>query len=377
MRKTPSFRKIPSHLIRRQSWSLPGIRWYTKILLRIHEDSQFLRSIIQYSFILLCIWIGIEFYLFVTWGQSAGMSTFYHRPPGVEGFLPISALISLDYWLRSGIINTIHPSGSFILLAIIVVSLFLKKAFCSWLCPIGTISESLWIAGKKIFGRNFNIPRLLDYPLRALKYLLLFFFVVSVGMMNVDTLKNFIYSPYNKVADVKMYLFFAHISMLALVIILLLGLLSVFIKNFWCRYLCPYGALLGIISVLSPMKITRKPNSCIDYELCTKACPSSINVHSAIRVWSNECTGCYSCVEACPVKNTLVISTSRNGNEISSKIIGILLVMIFTAIIGLAMLTGYWHNSITKEEYIKRIQNIESPLYQHNRGQVPQYNSID
>ena len=375
--KTPSLRKIPSHLIRRPTWSSPAIPWYTKIMLRFQGDSQFFRSLIQYSFILLCIWIGIEFYLFVTWGQAAGASTFYQRPPGVEGFLPISALISLDYWLRSGIINSIHPSGLFILLAIIAVSLSLKKAFCSWLCPIGTISEWLWMAGKKIFGRNLTIPPWLDYPLRALKYLLLLFFVISIGMMDVDTLKNFIYSPYNKVADVKMYLFFDQISRFALAIILLLGLLSVFIKNFWCRYLCPYGALLGFISILSPVKIMRKSHTCIDCKLCTKACPSSINVHTAVRVWSDECTGCYSCVEACPVKNTLVMSTSPIGKEIPSKIFGILLLTIFTTIVGLAMVTGHWHNSITKEEYLKRIQNIESPLYQHNQGQVPQYSPND
>lgn len=372
-----SIKKIPSHLIRRPFSVSPGTPWFKKILLRVQHDSQFLRSMIQISFILLCIWIGIEFALFVKWGQSAGTSTFYQRPPGVEGFLPISALISLNYWLHSGIINTVHPSGLFILLAIIAVSLFLKKAFCSWLCPIGTLSESLWMFGQKIFGRTFRFPRWLDYPLRGLKYLLLVFFVFSIATMDTDVLKNFIYSPYNKLADVKMFLFFVEISTFALTTILVLGLLSVFVKNFWCRYLCPYGALLGWLSILSPMKITRNPDSCIDCKLCTNVCPSSINVHKAGRVWSDECTGCYSCVEACPVKNTLIMSAGRNGKEIPSKVFGLLLVGVFTAIIGLAMLTGYWHNSLTKEEYVKRIQNIESPLYQHNRGQVPKYDAHD
>jgi polyferredoxin len=54
---------------------------------------------------------------------------------------------------------------------------FVKKAFCSWLCPIGTLSESLWMLGRKLFGKNPGLPRWLDYPLRSLKYLLLFFFV--------------------------------------------------------------------------------------------------------------------------------------------------------------------------------------------------------
>ena len=50
---------------------------------------------------------------------------------------------------------------------------------------------------------------------------------------------------------------------------------SVFVQNFWCRYLCPYGALLGLTSLLSPLRIRREPAACIDCAKCAKACPSS------------------------------------------------------------------------------------------------------
>jgi polyferredoxin len=46
-------------------------------------------------------------------------------------------------------VNSIHPSGLFILIAVIAVSFVLKKAFCSWLCPVGTLSEALRMFGKK------------------------------------------------------------------------------------------------------------------------------------------------------------------------------------------------------------------------------------
>jgi len=51
--------------------------------------------------------------------------------------------------LQKGIVNSIHPSGLFILIAVIAVSFVLKKAFCSWLCPVGTLSEALRMFGKK------------------------------------------------------------------------------------------------------------------------------------------------------------------------------------------------------------------------------------
>lgn len=109
-----------------------------------------------------------------------------------------------------------------------------------------------------------------------------------------------------------MYLFFAEITGFALCTIIILAFLSVVIKNFWCRYLCPYGALLGAVSWLSPFKVTRNVETRIDCELCTKACPSAIKVHKAKRVWSDECMSCYQCIEVCPVKDALIMSTQNN-----------------------------------------------------------------
>jgi polyferredoxin len=331
----------------------------------LKEDSQFLRSAVQLAFVLLCIWIGIEFYLFLKWGMSAGTENFVSRPPGVEGFLPISALISLKYWLQTSIVNTIHPSALFIFLAIIIASVVLKKSFCSWLCPIGTLSESLWLLGEKIFGKNIHLPRWLDYPLRSLKYLLLSFFVWAIAGMDVPAMAAFIDSPYNKIADVKMFLFFANISTFALWTIIVFMMLSVVVKNFWCRFLCPYGALLGIVGWLSPLKITREKSTCIDCNLCTEACLANIKVHTAGRIWSDECTSCMRCVEVCPVKNTLTMKTSFVKQTIPNWVFGVLVVGVFMGVTGFAMLTGHWDNSITKEEYAKRIQEIDTPLYQH------------
>jgi polyferredoxin len=312
------------------------------------------------------------------WGRSGGIAPYVERPPGVEGFLPISALISLKYWMQTGIINDIHPSGLFIFLAILGTGLLLKKSFCSWLCPVGTLSEALWMAGQKLFGRTLNVPRWLDIPLRSLKYLLLLFFVYAIAGMAVPELRQFIYSPYNRVADIKMYLFFAEISSFALWTILILAGLSVVIKNFWCRYLCPYGAFLGFFSLLSPLKITRKAFTCIDCELCTKTCPSAIKVHATTRVWSDECMSCYACVEVCPVKETLQMqSASSTAKPVPSWVFGVLVAGVFVAVTGLAMLAGHWQNGISPEEYQRRFQELDKPVYQHNRGSVPEYGTND
>ncbi len=366
-------KKIPPQLRRRRINFSSEQNWLRRFLWRMKDDSQYLRSTVQFAFALLCVWIGVEFWLFVRWAQSAGQGAYQSRPPGVDGFLPISSLMSLKYWVETGVINNIHPSGLFIFIAILALGLVLKKAFCSWLCPVGTISESLWQFGQKIFGRNLVPPKWLDYPLRSVKYLLAGFFVYSIWQMDTDALKAFIYSPYNKVADVKMYLFFANISTTALTTILILAVLSIVVKNFWCRYLCPYGAFLGVLSFLSPLKITRQKSTCIDCELCTRACPAGIKVHKIARVWSDECMSCLECVAVCPVQNTLDMRISKDSRPVPTWAFGALVVGVFVAVTGLAMLTGHWHNGISGAEYVRRVQNIDAPIYQHFRGQVPVY----
>ncbi|MGE5315640.1 MAG: 4Fe-4S binding protein [Acidobacteriota bacterium] len=344
---------------------------------RLKYDSQFQRSLVQIAFLLLCIWIGIEFHYFVKWGMSRGAETFIERPPGVEGFLPISALISLKYWVETGIINSVHPSGLVIFLAIVAGSLALKKSFCSWLCPIGTLSESLGMLGKKIFKRHFEPPRWLDYPLRSLKYLLLLFFGAAVWAMNSETLQAFIFSPYNKMADVKMYFFFAEITTGSIVTILVLMGLSMVIRNFWCRYLCPYGALLGLTSLLSPLKIRRNASTCIDCELCTKVCPSRIKVHKVSSVRSDECTSCLQCVEICPVKQTLEVRLPAAKKGVPTWALAALVAFVFVAVTGLGMMSGHWKNGMTESEYLMRFPKIDSPMYQHARGSVPEYGPND
>lgn len=335
-------------------------------------NSQSWRFIIQISFILLCLWIGIEFYWFMQWGTSNGQIAFSPRPPGVEGFLPVSSLISLVYWIETGIINTVHPAGLFIFLAILTIGILFKKSFCSWLCPIGTLSEFLWRLGKRIIASNLRPPGWLDYPLRSLKYLLLFFFLWTIGQMSFFILHAFIYSPYNKVADIKMYFFFAHITPIALWTLIFLVVFSILIKNFWCRYLCPYGALLGILSFLSPLRIRRNKAACVGCRLCTKACPSDIKVHQMNRVWSDECTSCLKCTAVCPEKDCLTIQTVLIDKIVTDKIFVLGVIGTFIAVTGLAMLTGNWQNMIPGEEYLQRFQDINAPIYQHHRGRVPQ-----
>ncbi len=338
-----------------------------KIIRNGEKPVQQYRFYVQIAFALLCVWIGVQFYLFTRFLESNGTATFYNRPPGVDGFLPISSMMSFYYFVSTGHIIRSHPAGLFIFAAIVLLSLVFGKAFCSWLCPVGFLSELIGDFGEKIFKGKIKIPKWLDYPLRSLKYLMLgFLFYAVFVLMDMVAVKAFLESPYNQVADLKMYYFFADISKASLIILASLFVLSVVIRNFWCRYLCPYGALLGLVSFLSPHKIKRNPVSCIDCGLCAKACPAKIKVDKVITVVSDECNSCLSCLDACPVADTLDLKSIYTKKKISKVNVAISVVLIFMAVTGIGMVTGNWQNDITKQEYLVHYKMMDS--YGHPTG---------
>jgi polyferredoxin len=331
---------------------------------------------VQTLFAFLCIWIGIEFYFFIDFLETNGTAAFLERPPGADGFLPISSLMSFYLFVVTGEIHSAHPAGLFIFIAIVLMSLVFGKSFCSWLCPIGYLSEIIADFWKKIFKKNIQIPRWLDYPLRSVKYLLLgFLFYAVFFIMSIVAVKSFLDSPYNLISDIKMWYFFFDLSKTSLIVIGILFLLSIPVRGFWCRYLCPYGALLGITSLLSPIKIKRNKVDCIDCGLCNKACPSSIKVDNVKTVISDECTSCYNCVDVCPVENTLQLELVSTKKRINKKYAAIGIVSIFLVTTGIAIVTGNWQNEVTKDEYLIHHKQMNSYGHPTSTASVEKFNN--
>jgi polyferredoxin len=318
----------------------------------INRFMQPLRLAVAWGFLLFQLYLGIEFYRFVLHFRSGGRTSFVPRPDGIEGFLPISALVSLREWFLSGGLNPVHPAGAVTFLAVIAVSLLLKRAFCSWICPVGTISELLWKCGFSLFRRNFRPPRWLDAGLRGIKYLLLAFFLWSIlWLMAPEAVTAFVYSDYNKVADVRLLDFFLHPSGTALAVIGSLFVLALPVRNPFCRYLCPYGALVGLVSILSPVKVTREKKTCVSCGVCTQVCPSYIPVMQKERVWSEECIGCWRCVSHCRAEGTLAMKLTGRKVAVNGLLFAVLVVGIVWggSVIGRA--TSHWHTAIPIEEY--------------------------
>ena len=340
-----------------------------KLVRRVAPDySQPLRRSFQIAFLLLNLWIGGIFYFWVRGFELGTHDRTSMRPAGVEGWLPIAGLMNLKYWLTSGHLPQIHPAALFLFVSFLAIAFLFRKAFCSWLCPVGTLSEFLWRAGRLLLRRNFSLPRWLDIPLRSLKYLLLAFFMWAIGNMSAGAVEEFMHSPYGAIADVRMLNFFRYVGGTAAAILALLVLVSVLVQNFWCRYLCPYGALLGIASLLSPLRVRRSADACIDCAKCAKVCPSALPVDKLVSIKSAECTGCLECVAVCPAEGALQMALpqrrnqSANAGRLPAWAMAAGIAVLFLGIVGYAKSAGYWDGTVPDYVY---------------RQLVPQANAVE
>lgn len=314
------------------------------------DRSQQIRLAVQAAFLLLNVWIGVEFYQWVR-AYEAGSVPGVSRPPGVEGWLPIAGMMNTKYFFGTGRVPAVHPAAMVLFLTFTGLSMLLRKSFCGWLCPVGTISEYLWKLGRDTFGRNFHLPRWLDIGLRSLKYVLLGLFVYAVGTMSAAAIAQFLGSPYGIVADVKMLNFFRYLGVAAAVVIAALVLASIFVQNFWCRYLCPYGALMGLAALASPLRIRRNAETCIDCGKCAKACPERLPVDRLVQIRSAECIGCLECVAACPVEDTLDMHALGVKRRVPAWAMAAAIAAIFCGATGWAMWAGHWQTHVPTDVY--------------------------
>ncbi|BBO16519.1 4Fe-4S ferredoxin iron-sulfur binding protein [Candidatus Brocadia pituitae] len=398
--------------------------------------SQKLRWCVQIAFFIVVLVIGWQFYTFVKYCEAGGKGFYLPRPPGVESFLPISALMGTKYFFGTGKINPIHPAGFVIFGTLLLTALFFKRGFCGWICPIGTVSEWEWRFGdwflKKLPQRvsyvmrnvptrftaglslvftpiiallilevitmesfksplfryltpayilamvlPFAIPRKIwpdkvnDILARAWKFAILAFFIQVIFIkMPIEQLEVlYTRAPFVRVADIKMLKFFMNMSGMALSVILTIFIISLINKNYWCRFFCPYGALLGIIGYVSPMRITRDTGKCIDCGKCTKACAMHILVEKKKHVLTHECVACYDCVNACPVNGALDMKLVGDRKKIHYALYAILLVGLYVAVTNTARATGHWYTRISDAEYILRVSELDNPKYMHKAGQ--------
>jgi hypothetical protein len=268
-------------------------------------NSQPLRA--QARHLLLLGWglVTVQYGLHI-WQLGQGIPPWLVRPDVVDGFLPIAGGLGLRAWLSQGIVDPHHPAATITVLVLCLSALLLGRAFCAWFCPIGLVGEWLHRLRSRLMAGEWTPPRWLDAVLRSQKFLVLGFLLFIILLaVPAAALPGYLASPYHQAADMKMGAFFFNLNLISGLCLGWVLLLTTLFRQGFCRYLCPYGAWLALLGLLTPLRIRRDPARCLrsaghDCDKCSRACPSRIQVHQLIAVRSLECSSCLSCVAACP-----------------------------------------------------------------------------
>ena len=191
---------------------------------------------------------------------------------------------------------------------IMLLSIFFGPVFCGWVCPLGTVQEWVGKLGKKLFRRRYNhfVPVRLDRYLRYLRYGVLLWVLYVTATSGVLVFEA--YDPYYALFN----FWTTEVAWTALLILGLTLLGSIFIERPWCKYACPYGAVLGITNLFRVFSIKRSTTTCKADGACSIMCPMNIQVDSKTTVRDHQCISCMECTSEaiCPVARTVLL-TSR------------------------------------------------------------------
>jgi polyferredoxin len=307
------------------------------------------RKTVQGAILSATLYIGFEFYRYVIQLEGTGPVTI-NRPSGVEGFLPIGALMAWKRFFLTGIWDSIHPAAMAVFGFVLLLSFCLRKSFCGWFCPVGALSDIIAWSGRYVTVPELRLPRWLDVSLRSVKYILMGFFLWVITVMPADQISLFLNSVYYRSSDIRMLEFFRHMSLTTVFVLSFLGVISLAVTGFWCRYFCPYGALLGLLAAIGPTRITRNENRCLSCGKCAAICPARLPADKISTVFSPECTACFRCIDACPSPDTLELRTKGIRAPWSGAVFGAVIILAFITTVTIASATGHWSSRLTDED---------------------------
>jgi len=277
------------------------MKLFSKRLFR--PRSIWVRRVVQLFFFVLIALTAVNHSLAESGGGIPLLSN-----ASLHSLCPFGGVVSFYQYATVGtFVQKIHDSA-FILMTIgFVLAILFGPVFCGWVCPLGTIQE--WVSkwGRKLFRRRFNhfVPLRLDNILRYARYILLawvlYVTAVSGKLIFAD------YDPYFALFN----FWSGEVAWQAFTILGLTLALSLFVERPWCKYACPYGAVLGLSNLFRVFKIQRAETTCKADGACSILCPMNIPVDSLTTVRDHQCISCLECTSEaiCPVAQTVIFST--------------------------------------------------------------------
>ena len=265
--------------------------------------SIWLRKIVQLGFFILIALISINH----TLAESGGGIPFL-ASASLHAVCPFGGVVTIYQYATTGtFVQKIHEASFALMVIGIFLAILFGPVFCGWVCPLGTVQEWVSSLGRKFFRRRFNhfVPAKLDYWLRYLRYGVLAWVIYMTAASG--TLIFAAYDPYFALFN----LWSSEVALSAVAILAVTLILSFFVERPWCKYACPYGAVLGLFNLVRIFGIRRREATCKADGACSILCPMNIPVDTKSVVRDHQCISCLECTSeaVCPVARTVVFAT--------------------------------------------------------------------
>ena len=239
---------------------------------------------------------------------------------------------------------TEHLGSIILVLGVFLVTIVWGRYLCGFICSFGAMQDLLNAIGKLI-PFKVKIPEKADKYLKLLKYAVLAFVVIGVWGFSVTG--DLIWSPwtvFGMYSSLSAWNSLEYFLTLGGAFLLLIIIGSLFIERFFCKYLCPLGALFALVSRTRLNPIKRRSEKCGSCKLCTAKCSMSIHLYKYDEVSSGECINCLKCTEVC-----------QNDNITTETLPAISGTLAVTAIAGL-----YYAGVLTNTQPIAQISHKDT-----------------
>lgn len=198
--------------------------------------------------------------------------------------------------------------------ALLILSLLFGRIYCSVICPLGIMQDIYsWLGGK--FKKN-RFSYVKEHKWLRYSVLALFIFCLIIGFAPVTTLLA-PYSTYGRIVT-SFYMRNVTVSIIAWVVMLVLGVLAFLYGRAYCNSICPVGTILSFFSRFSLFRVRIDESKCKHCGLCEKNCKArAIDVKNGT-VDHSRCVVCGDCTAQCKF-DALKYSATKPAHETSSE----------------------------------------------------------
>lgn len=273
------------------------MKWFRK------RKGIWVRPLVQTFFFILIALIAVNHALAEGGGGISFLSS-----ASLHALCPFGGVVTIYQYAAAGtFVQKIHESSFVLMLIGFVLAFLFGPVFCGWVCPLGTIQEWIGTRGRRLLKRRYNrvVPEHLDRILRYSRYLILGWVIYVTAVSSTLVFAD--YDPYFALFQ----FWTGEVAWTALAILGLTLILSLFVERPWCKYACPYGAVLGLTNLFRVFQIRRIAATCTLDGACHKMCPMNIDVSAKSIVRDHQCISCLECTSeaVCPVRDTVVFAS--------------------------------------------------------------------